>query len=373
MKKGFIVLFIALTTMCIQGCMYGVIVHNNCSFPRQGSITLGVAGGNGYYPESAKWYYGGTTFATGWQITGVSADPYPYTAKVKYVKPGTPPLLLFKQQSYFVLNEVSWFNTSNVALSLHGGISIGSSATVGSAKTIETISSNSYGFFEVKVSKLSGAGITTIGYQAPGSNNFIYYLTLDKDMQMYCIMVNTPGGVSVLSGGAFENGDVFRLYVNNNVFNYTKNENSFANGAYNYTGGNVSLNVSTAILGGGLAFPYVRTSFGCFEAELYYTLARKLDGSYYIYDDEKMRIKFDGEYNTGNLSYKVYNWKREIVQYGLFSKKFGDNRVNLNICGPNYIFDEMYTLEVTNEKSEIFMLRFKFRGSLNCINENNNN
>jgi hypothetical protein len=87
-------------------------------------------------------------------------------------------------------------------------------------------------------------------------------------------------------------------------------------------------------------------------------LKRELDGSYYTSKSQQLYFTVDGEYNTMNLDYKVYNTQRAVVP-GITvtgaSLNNGDNRylMTLPVLPSGY-----YVLEVTNQKKEKRVLRF---------------
>jgi hypothetical protein len=73
---------------------------------------------------------------------------------------------------------------------------------------------------------------------------------------------------------------------------------------------------------------------------------------------------YDEEYDTPNtgLNYRVYQVNNPIVSVlnstiqPLNQIKYGDNRYTLDVSNLN---PEVYILEITNNKSEKFYLRFK--------------
>ncbi|MCB9232141.1 MAG: hypothetical protein H6581_10785 [Bacteroidia bacterium] len=91
---------------------------------------------------------------------------------------------------------------------------------------------------------------------------------------------------------------------------------------------------------------------------VYVLLKRKLDGGYIKLDQHKLHFKYEGEYNDGALFFEVFDMSRHTVSLPgqTLNKVNGDNRLDLDFTG---IAPGFYTLEVTNEKSEQFYIRFQ--------------
>lgn len=101
----------------------------------------------------------------------------------------------------------------------------------------------------------------------------------------------------------------------------------------------------------------VITSFPCKEPS-YYPLANDLDGGYYHTMGSFLFFKYDGEYNSGNLNYKVENEAGADVtastSLNIATREVGDNRFKLFAGSLPVGF---YKLTVTNEKNEKYYLR----------------
>lgn len=98
---------------------------------------------------------------------------------------------------------------------------------------------------------------------------------------------------------------------------------------------------------------------------MYVTLKRKLDGSYYRVQNDKIFFRFDERYKSQNVNCKIYNDKREEITPELSNIK--DKKLNTKVSGYNaYELDLIdynlkkgfYTLEVINVKKEKFQLKF---------------
>jgi len=90
----------------------------------------------------------------------------------------------------------------------------------------------------------------------------------------------------------------------------------------------------------------------CFE------LKRELDGSFCMVKNDILFFTVDGEYNTTNLDFTVYNYKRlamsgQGVLPSVLNK--GDNRFQINVMS---LQQGYYVLEVINQKKEKRVLRF---------------
>jgi hypothetical protein len=82
------------------------------------------------------------------------------------------------------------------------------------------------------------------------------------------------------------------------------------------------------------------------------------DGGYYKLTNNKMLFKFDGQYATTGLVYKVFNKNNALETTTTISSmivKSGDNRYALNATSLSAGY---YVLEVTNEKKEKVYLKF---------------
>lgn len=99
----------------------------------------------------------------------------------------------------------------------------------------------------------------------------------------------------------------------------------------------------------------------------YAVLKKKLDASFYTVRDGKLYFRFNENYNGGNFSCSIYNWKREKItpvaknndkNLGVSSKKLGSNYFEIDLNSLSGISNGYYTLEVIDERKELFMLKF---------------
>jgi hypothetical protein len=98
----------------------------------------------------------------------------------------------------------------------------------------------------------------------------------------------------------------------------------------------------------------------------YIVIKKTLDGTYYLAEGNKIFFRFDEGYGSNLLNYKILNEKMEAVtasetksnkgvQIEMVKTGYNQFCINLN----NYKMGKgIYTLEVTNEKNEVFKLKF---------------
>jgi hypothetical protein len=97
--------------------------------------------------------------------------------------------------------------------------------------------------------------------------------------------------------------------------------------------------------------------------EQYAVLKKILDGGYHQVSSSSntLYFKYDGEYNSGNLDYKIYDDLNNLKCNNCvtLTKNYGDNRYALSLSAASVSTPGYYYLEVTNEKNEVFKLKFK--------------
>lgn len=104
----------------------------------------------------------------------------------------------------------------------------------------------------------------------------------------------------------------------------------------------------------------VLTSYGCTGQKTFVRPRKKLDGGYYSTQQGKLYVQYKEEYNTSNLSFKVYNelnQEQTISIAPVHFRGYGENGIEFDFStlpsGNKY-----YVLEITNPKNEKWYLRF---------------
>jgi hypothetical protein len=95
------------------------------------------------------------------------------------------------------------------------------------------------------------------------------------------------------------------------------------------------------------------------------TVKKTIDGGYYLASNDKIFFRFDENYGSKDVQYTILNEKREaMVKNGGTNKKnelkstqIGYNEFEINLK-PYDLKPGMYTLEVVNDKKELFQLKF---------------
>lgn len=170
-----------------------------------------------------------------------------------------------------------------------------------------------------------------------------------------------------ISGGKYQDGDVVRIErVGSNV-HYKINDKTV--GTYSVSSGNLAVDW---YFGGsiyayatvpymaniGVSDPYYYTS-----PNVYALLQRNLDAKYYKTENNKLYFKYDADYASDTLRYRVYDKTNTVVSSYLsnnisnsITTVSGDNRYYLNTSS---LASGYYVLEIINEKKEKYYLRFK--------------
>ncbi|MES2394409.1 MAG: hypothetical protein V4549_00295 [Bacteroidota bacterium] len=191
--------------------------------------------------------------------------------------------------------------------------------------------------------------------------------TTDFDSIQYAVMLDS-GQISVYNSGVLIGNygsaainDIIHIERIGNVLFYTKNEIVFYNQEVN---AKEVLQINVSLYTIGTTFQ-IESSFGLGNLfKPYSTLRKKLNGGFYLPILGKLYFKFDGEYNSGVLNYKVVdNLTGDTVSVPSINttvKSYGDNRYELNLEGTLTSGGNYYTLQVTTEKNVSYYLRFKY-------------
>lgn len=158
----------------------------------------------------------------------------------------------------------------------------------------------------------------------------------------------------------------------NKVFYYIDGKQVHYNVSQPYTTVNPNhiLRVKAWAKNNNLKIKNATASFCRNFASVYASLAKELDGSYYLMKNSIL-FKYKEKYNDEELDFKVYNWKRELIlsNNAAFSPVHTVDVTNTNHSGVNYHsilvnnkleIDEYYVLEVTNNKGEVYKMRFRY-------------
>ncbi len=118
------------------------------------------------------------------------------------------------------------------------------------------------------------------------------------------------------------------------------------------------------------AWAFVLPTIRVVKDNKYVTLKKKLDASCYIAANNKIFFKFDEDYYSTQLRYNIYDEKHQKVNINIKpdASKTIKGKVELKSIGANlYLIDlssfsissGVYTLEVINEKDDVYLLKFK--------------
>lgn len=93
----------------------------------------------------------------------------------------------------------------------------------------------------------------------------------------------------------------------------------------------------------------------------YATLKKQVDAGFYQVLSNMLYFTIDGEYNgAAALNCKIYDIDHTVVSSpGSLVLKNGDNRYVVNLGSLGLSSTKLYTIEIVNEKNEVFLLKFK--------------
>ncbi len=115
----------------------------------------------------------------------------------------------------------------------------------------------------------------------------------------------------------------------------------------------------------------VKDSYLCTQAQVftvtvisspaYATLKKQVDAGFYQVAGNMLYFTVDGEYNgAAALNCKIYDIDHTVVSSpGSMALKNGDNRYVVNLSAMGLSSTKLYTMEIVNEKNEVFLLKFK--------------
>jgi len=128
----------------------------------------------------------------------------------------------------------------------------------------------------------------------------------------------------------------------------------------------ITINLPIGIKSKGGLLPYEFYEYNVFVGTNYAVLRKKMNAGYHqVPANNILNFKYDAEYNSGNISYQIFSTNSVVPVNSTpsLSKNYGDNRYSLNLgvvgTNPLNLNPGYYYLEVTNEKNEVFKLKFK--------------
>lgn len=346
-----------------------IITHNIC-YGSNGAIDLNVSGA---LPTSYSWVGPNNFTATTQDISGLTAGAY--TVTITYAT-GAPII-----RTYNVGYEVNW---ENKILVTANGSELTDQASNGygnsGASSTNLLSKQQSGWLEFSVTNGPSTtgdnlaiGLTEIddnllisdidyGLGFKNIDIFPYPFTIHLRL-VYVIENGSP--VNVISN--YSTNDVFKIDYNvaNNEIKYYKNGgiiNWFPYSTPIYSSTNVPqknyrVDATLAENGGGIII--ANTSFGC--QEQFVKLKDKLDGGSYYYEGRTLCFKYTEKYREGNLNYKIYEFKDQVLLSSsnfIIPKKYGNNWFHIDMAEFSYQINHYYVLEVIDEKSRKEFLRF---------------
>lgn len=202
----------------------------------------------------------------------------------------------------------------------------------------------------------------------PANSSFFYLLFNKTGASTGTVSVVTNSGTTILSGVLHTDRIFVERTLGNTVKFYKNNATTVISGSPTLTNTSEwNIACYTAGLNNG-ALSVISTLPCANNSVMYAELDRELKGVDYPCGT-KLNFSYNEEYNLNvatNLSYRILNNQHRPVQcYGTLcsgtaisiasTRIFGDNRIELDVSG---LSNGSYILEVTNDKKELFYLRF---------------
>jgi len=201
-----------------------------------------------------------------------------------------------------------------------------------------------FGFFSFTYTNIV-YNVSALGKSSPTfSPAFSYILPLGVTTNNFLISYDNPY-------------HVIRVYLNNAQIGYSTFPTTTATYAVKATL-NWNSSLGSAFLDNGLC------NFGCpYINPSYSTLAKTLDGSYYVTPYGVLRFRYDEEYvnNNNPLSYTIFDMGHNVMGSStLTPDDYKDNYYAIDLTALNSaIANGYFILQVTNKKGEVTELRFK--------------
>ena len=213
-----------------------------------------------------------------------------------------------------------------------------------------------------------GKTTTISSFTTPPSNSNFFYLLFNKtSASTGTVSVITNGSTYVLSGVLHTDRIFVERTLGNTVKFYKNNSTTVIAGSPTLTNTSEwNIACFASELNNG-ALSVISTLPCVYNSTIYAKLERELTGVSYP-ASTKLSFSYGEEYNisSSNLNYRILNYKHQPVQCNGAScssgvpvvsstRVYGDNRIDLDISS---LVNETYILEVTNDKKEVFYLRF---------------
>lgn len=350
----------------------GVVKHANCSNPKGGSIEQTINPAFSNFTADHLW----NTGATSEDLHGVGCIyPAYYTDKIKLQQGNYQPL--YETTNYDVLMEVNWTKVNGMAYD--GGLRKtykgSSSPQVAYSVSSNILPQNAQGYIEyqVNVTDKSISCKAYVGYNdvtaytlAPPLTSFTgFALETDnsltgQDVGKISIILNgQPVFVSTI--GNFKSGDKFCVkYSNSNVV-FLHNGAIAHQTLSTYSFSHPAKVVQATLSEQNMFITEFNATFGCVDrSDAYVELSKELDATCYAVTNNIM-FKYKEKYNDNSPQCKIYDWERNIVLTPTVSTS-NNNGINFHIVniGNTLASDDVYIMEITNDKGELYKMRFRY-------------
>lgn len=193
--------------------------------------------------------------------------------------------------------------------------------------------------------------------QTAGSVRYGIY-TINLFGSRFYLLKNNTSALSIIHSTPLSTASNDLIRIEKLASNLTFKINGVVKGTISgVTTGNYIMDATVQTLNSKVFTP--RVSFGCVLPPVYAVLKKELDGTYFQTYDNKLLFTTDGDYSNMGINYSIYNFARvgtSSLPINSSTLKNGDNRYEINITT---LSGGYYVLELTNQKKEKLLLRFK--------------